>query len=162
MDHPPKFAAAVFVLGFAAGCGAWYLFSPLLVDRVVSQELPAGISFETGRTGSFHDADAAHRGSGQAQILKIPNGSTMLRLSGLKVTNGNDLEVWLVADKDPKKASDVKASKVLSLGRLQGNVGDQTYVVPSGTDMMDFNSVVIWSARFGMLYAIAPLATKTG
>lgn len=161
MKHLAKFAIPVFLVGFLAGCGFWFLYSPLLFDRVVSEELPAGVSMTSVATGQFRGADGAHRGAGQAEILKIRQGGTLLRLTDFHVTNGIALEAWLVSAPDPLNSKEVLASTTQSLGLLHGNRGDQTYVVPSGTDMEIFHSVVIWCAKFGMLYAIAPLSTKS-
>ena len=47
------------------------------------------------KTGSFRDADRAHKGSGQATIYRGPDGSHVLRLEDLNVTNGPDLHVIL-------------------------------------------------------------------
>ena len=45
------------------------------------------------KTGNFRDADSFHRGSGQATIYRGPDGSRVLRLENLDVTNGPDLHV---------------------------------------------------------------------
>ena len=162
MKHLAKIAIPVFLVGFLAGCGFWFLYSPLLFDRVVNEELPAGLDLETIASGRFRDADGAHRGSGQAIILGIRQGGVLLRLKEFEVTNGVSLEVWLVSAQDPAHADEVLASASQSLGLLHGNRGDQTYVVPSGIDMELFNSVVIWCAEFDILHAVAPLSTISG
>jgi hypothetical protein len=46
----------------------------------------------------------------------------------------------------------------LSLGALKGNVGDQAYSVPEGTDVTAYKSVVIWCEQFGVLFSPAALA----
>ena len=43
-------------------------------------------------TGSFQDADSFHKGSGQATIYRGSDGSHLLRLENLNVTNGPDLD----------------------------------------------------------------------
>lgn len=152
-----KVAVPVFVLGFVSGGAAWYLFSPLFIDQVVSEELPASLETKALAIGAFRDADRAHKGKGTASILQTPSGETLLRLTEFEVTNGPDLEVWLVADPDPQTSADVKASQWLSLGPLKGNIGDQTYTVPAATDVSAYSSVVIWCEQFGVLFSPAPL-----
>ncbi|MCB1387121.1 MAG: DM13 domain-containing protein [Nitratireductor sp.] len=152
-----KIAIPVFLLGFIAGNAFWYLFSPLWIDREVSEALPAELMLTSVKTGRFHDADGAHKGSGKAEILQGAAGTTLLRLTEFRVTNGPDLEVWLVKAADPKSAADVTAAGWLSLGPLKGNVGDQTYVIPEGTDLGQYGSVVIWCEQFGVLFSPAPL-----
>ena len=150
-------AVPVFILGFAAGNAFWYLFSPLWIDRVVSEELPAELMTTPVAAGQFRDADTAHKGRGEARILRTAGGANLLRLSQFEVTNGPDLEIWLVQNPDPKSSADVKASKWLSLGPLKGNVGDQTYVIPGDVDVAAFGSAVVWCQQFGVLFSAAPL-----
>ena len=124
-----KIAIPVFVIGFVAGNAFWYLFSPLWID-----------------------------GEGRAQIMVSEAGTALVRLTEFSVTNGPDLEVWLVRAGDPQSSSDVKASEWVSLGALKGSKGDQTYVVPEGTDVSQYGSVVIWCEQFGVLFSPAPLS----
>jgi hypothetical protein len=153
-----RIAIPVFVLGFIAGAGFWYLFSPAFIDRVVSEELPAGLELVESRAGSFRDVDGAHRGSGTVKVLSNAAGGTLLRFTDFEVTNGPDLEVWLVENPDPRRSADVSASRWLSLGPLKGNKGDQTYVVPEDADMARWGSVVIWCEQFGVLFSVATLS----
>lgn len=150
-----KIAVPVFIVGFIVGNAFWYLFSPLWIDRVVAEAAPISAQ-STGRSGMFKDADSAHRGSGKAEILKAGD-INILRLTEFKVTNGPDLEVWLVEKADIENSSDVKGSKWLSLGALKGNIGDQSYQVPAGTDISKYASAVIWCEQFGVLFASVTL-----
>lgn len=150
-----KIAIPVFVVGFIVGNAFWYLFSPLWIDRVVAEAAPISAQ-STGRSGMFKDADLAHRGSGKAEILKA-DGIDLLRLTEFEVTNGPDLEVWLVEKTNIKSSADVKGSKWLSLGALKGNIGDQSYQIPAGTDISKYASAVIWCEQFGVLFASAAL-----
>ncbi|MGP1256637.1 MAG: DM13 domain-containing protein [Kiloniellales bacterium] len=76
------------------------------------------------------------------------------------MTNGPDLEVWLVEAADPASSDDVKASEWLSLGPLKGNKGYQIYPVPEGTPISSYHSVVIWCDQFGVLFSPASLAAR--
>jgi len=153
-------AIPVFALGFVAGNAFWYLASPLWIDRTVSEVLPAELMLTPVSKGAFHDADGGHRGSGTAAVLTTAGGAKLLRLTEFQVTNGPDLEVWMVAAPDPKSSADVKGSTWLSLGQLKGNIGDQTYAIPDDTDLAAFGSVVIWCEQFGVLFAAAPLQAE--
>lgn len=152
-----KIAIPVFVVGFLAGNAFWYLFSPLWIDREVSEVLPAELMLTPVTGGTFVDADASHKGQGNAQLLRTGGGTALLRLTEFAVTNGPDLEVWLVKHDDPKSSADVKASEWVSLGQLKGNKGDQTYVVPEDVVLEDYGSVVIWCEQFGVLFSPAML-----
>lgn len=145
-------------VGFVAGNAFWYLASPLWIDNVVSEELPASFQSQQVAQGSFRDVDSAHKGQGTATIFEIATGSNILRLTDFETTNGPDLEVWLVAAASIRSSADVKESKWLSLGRLKGNIGDQTYIIPEGTLVSDYQSVVIWCEQFGVLFSAADLS----
>lgn len=157
-----KIAIPVFVIGFASGAAFWYLFSPLWIDRVVSETLPAEFMLEEVATGQFADADAVHKGKGKASILRAGGGSSILRLTDFEVTNGPDLEVWLVKAPDPKSSDDVKASEWVSLGPLKGNIGDQNYSIPDDVDSSQYGSAVIWCEQFGVLFSPASLTRSAG
>lgn len=143
------------LLGLPAGAFLWYAFSPLLFDEVVTETLTEATVVVAG---TFRDADAAHRGSGMAEIVALPGGGFEVQLSDFEVTNGPDLEVWLSAHPDPERSADVSGNEWLALGQLRGNIGDQSYAIPEGTDISAFNSVVIWCEQFGVLFSPAALS----
>jgi hypothetical protein len=155
------FALPVFLLGFIAGNAFWYLASPLWIDREVSEALPAELRLTPIASGDFKDADGAHKGQGRASLLRSDGGTALLRLTDFRVTNGPDLEVWLVAAPNPASSAEVKASSWVSLGPLKGNVGDQTYILPDGVDISAYGSVVIWCEQFGVLFSPAALSPET-
>ena len=144
-----------FVVGLPAGAFMWYAFSPLLFDEVVTETLAEA---QVVAQGTFRDADRAHNGQGNAALVALPGGGHEVQLSAFQVTNGPDLEVWLSAHPDPANSADVSGNEWLSLGRLKGNVGDQAYPVPAGTDVTAFKSVVIWCEQFGVLFSPAALS----
>ena len=153
-----KITIPVFILGFAAGNAFWYLASPLWIDQVVSESLPAKLQVSEVASGTFRDADSSHKGSGNVQVLRTEGGAGLVRLTEFQVTNGPDLEVWLVANPDLQTSQDVKSSEWVSLGQLKGNIGDHTYNVPAGVDLSAYGSVVIWCEQFGVLFSTASLA----
>ena len=142
------------LLGLPVGAFLWYAFSPLLYDDVVAETLAAA---QPVATGTFRDADRAHSGSGTATIVRLPDGTHEIQFTGFQVTNGPDLEVWLSAHPDPASSADVADNPWLALGQLRGNVGDQAYAIPPGTDLSAWRSVVIWCERFGVLFSPAAL-----
>jgi hypothetical protein len=156
-----KIAIPVFLIGFIAGNAFWYLASPLWIDREVSESLPAELVVTEVASGTFRDADSVHQGEGRAAVLRTGSGAGLVRLTEFRVTNGPDLEVWLVAEPDPKTSDDVKSSEWISLGQLKGNVGDQTYPVPDGVDLSAYGSVVIWCEQFGVLFSPATLTHES-
>lgn len=146
------------LVGLPAGAFLWYAFSPLLFDDVVEEQLAEA---QVVAEGQFRDADRAHKGSGTARVVALPGGGHEVQLSQFEVTNGPDLEVWLSAHPDPESSSDVADGEWVSLGQLKGNIGDQAYTVPEGTDISAYNSVVIWCEQFGVLFSPAALSPGT-
>ena len=144
-----------FIVGAPVGAFLWYAFSPLLFDDVVAENLTEA---QVVATGTFRDADRAHNGQGTATLVALPGGGHEVQLSQFEVTNGPDLEVWLSAHPNPASSEDVSDNVWISLGQLKGNIGDQAYSVPDGTDLTQFNSVVIWCEQFGVLFSPAALA----
>ena len=145
------------LIGFVAGNAFWYLASPLWIDRVVAEELPAALQMSKKREGSFTDADGVHRGSGTATLFELVGGASVLRFTDFDVTNGPDLKVWLVKAEEVASSSDVTASEWVSLGPLKGNKGDQNYIIPVDVNADDYPSVVIWCEQFSVLFSAAKL-----
>lgn len=100
--------------------------------------------------GNFIDAgDGFHKAEGIAKVIDLTDGRTFLRLENLKTTNGPDLYVYLSTGKE--------ASDIVNLGRLKGNIGNQNYEIPIGTDLSKHNTVLIWCKAFSTLFGSAQL-----
>lgn len=125
-------------------------------DRPASDSMPASTPQAIAR-GRFVDADAIHKGSGQATIYELPDGMHVVRFEDFRTTNGPALVVYLAKHPSPTEASDVNDGGYIRLGKLKGNVGNQNYPIPAGTDLGDYNSVVIWCELFGVLFSPAAL-----
>ena len=41
---------------------------------------------------------------------------------------------------------------------MKGNKGDQNYDIPADVELHNYKNVTIWCRRFGVNFAIAPLA----
>ncbi|MDH3646584.1 MAG: DM13 domain-containing protein [Gammaproteobacteria bacterium] len=106
--------------------------------------------------GQFKDADAIHKGSGNASLFQLTDGSHVVRLDDFRVTNGPALVVLLAEEIKPQNANDVKRGYV-KLGELKGNVGNQNYAVPANINPSAYGSVVIWCELFDVLFSAAPL-----
>ncbi len=134
---------------------AWYLLSPLFIDKEVSEgfpvpgsDTPEMIVNNTLYQGQFIDADSFHKTSGQALIVS-DGGKNYLRLEDFQTTNGPDLYVYL--------ANDLDAEDYVSLGRLKGNIGSQNYEIPDDINPEDYKYVLIWCKAFSVLFGSAEL-----
>jgi hypothetical protein len=117
----------------------------------VNEDMTAiGIAASTVYVGTFVGInDGLHNSEGQAKVLKLSDGSNFLRLENFRSTNGPDLYVYLSTDKN--------ASDFVNLGRLKGNVGDQNYEIPDGTDFSKYDTALIWCQAFSVLFGSAEL-----
>ena len=128
------------------------------ITKEMNEEMPkVMMSTEELMTGRFHDADSSHKGSGQATIYRLPDGTHVLRLEDFKVTNGPDLHVILTPHPDPQNRSDIEAQGYVDLGQLKGNLGNQNYDIPAGVDVSSIGSVVIYCVPFHVIFSVAPL-----
>ncbi len=101
-------------------------------------------------TGSFVGVgDGIHDAQGIAKVIPTEDGNNVLRLEDLVVTNGPDLYVYLSIDKS--------ASDFVSLGKLKANIGNQNYLIPAGTDLSKYDTVLIWCRAFSVLSGSAEL-----
>ena len=137
--------------------------SEIAMQPAASTPASAGASGEASggvqavATGNFKDADAFHRGSGVATIYRTPDGSEVLRLENLNVTNGPALHVVLSTHPDPERSEQVKQEGYVDLGDLKGNRGNQNYPIPAGVDTSIHKSVVIYCYPFAVVFSVATL-----
>lgn len=133
------------------------------LDSPVSELMPSSVNASSLlAAGQFQDADKKHQGSGYAKIYGLTSTDAeheaLLRLESFSSTNGPALVVYLSKHANPRSAEDVLANEYLSLGKLKGNLGNQHYLIPAGTKLEQYPSVVIWCELFGVLFSTAPLS----
>ena len=121
------------------------------IEEVV-QEAPVALS-----SGKFRDADSFHRGSGDATIYRLPDGSHLLRLEDFEVTNGPDLRVLLARPNDPQSRDELHAAGYTHLAKLKGNKGNQNYEIPADIDPAGVGSIIIYCMPFQVIFSVAPL-----
>ena len=125
-------------------------------DRTKTEPMPVEAPRALAR-GDFVDVDAVHKGSGQATLYELPDGRHVLRFEDFRTTNGPALVVYLARHPSPATAADVTDLGYVDLGELKGNVGNQNYVIPAGTRVEEYGSVVIWCVLFDVLFSPAAL-----
>ncbi|MEH1012280.1 DM13 domain-containing protein [Micromonospora sp. CPCC 206060] len=105
-----------------------------------------------------------HETTGQARIVRQPDGSYRLEIVGLSTSNGPDLRIWLTDQPVRPGTAGCRVfddGRRVELGRLKGNRGDQVYPLPAGVDPASYRSVSIWCKRFSVSFGAAPLAGPT-
>ncbi|MGV9454100.1 DM13 domain-containing protein [Streptomyces sp. NPDC003635] len=171
---------AVVAVGFGL-----YWFAPwkLWQDETVDEALPVAVGSTPG-TGEPSSGNAGetsapaaepaprilargdlisheHDTSGSVQLVRLSDGSHVVRLENLDTSNGPDLRVWLT-DAPVKEGTAgwrvFDDGEYVSLGKLKGNKGSQNYVVPADLDLNRYSSVSIWCDRFDVSFGAAELA----
>ncbi|MFI9340895.1 DM13 domain-containing protein [Streptomyces sp. NPDC052773] len=102
-----------------------------------------------------------HTTSGSVRLVRLPDGSHVVRLEDLATSNGPDLHVWLTDApvKEGRAGWNVfDDGEYVSLGKLKGNKGSQNYTVPADVDPARYSSVSIWCDRFDVSFGAAELA----
>lgn len=101
--------------------------------------------------GEWQDGDPGHSGEGRAIVGRDASGMLVLRVEDFSVTNGPDLVVALSPEPD------AYGDGSLILGDLKATDGNFNYEIPEGTDLSQFQSVVVWCRRFPTTFAYATL-----
>jgi hypothetical protein len=160
--------AAVLLVAVA---GALVLFQPwkLFVDVVVDEANPiapavaasgspaggeAPASTSGVRGGTFRSI--AHTTSGKATVGPVAGGGHAVYIEDLATDNGPDVKVYLSTVPADGDAATFARDGLL-LADLKGNVGNQSYAIPAGTDLGKYRSVVLWCERFSVGFGVAPL-----
>lgn len=125
-------------------------------DQAADDAMPEAAPAQVAR-GEFRDADAIHKGSGDAVVYRLPDGRHVVRFEDFRTTNGPALVVYLAQHPNPVVAGDVTDGGFLDLGKLKGNVGNQNYIIPADIDVAEYGSVVIWCELFDVLFSPASL-----
>jgi hypothetical protein len=97
------------------------------------------------RSGTLRGTDTEHPASGKIVV----DGST-IKLEEVNITEAPDARVILT--KNYEEGQSVKC------GKLQGFTGSHEYVIPEGTDVGTFDSVVIWCDQFSVPIGQAQLS----
>ncbi|CAL9289923.1 DM13 domain-containing protein [Streptomyces olindensis] len=176
----PWLVGVLVVVIAGAGFGL-YWFQPwkLWQDETVREALPGTAVSPTAPAGTPPDASPApspavpvtvatgelisheHATSGTVKLVRLADGSHVVRLEGLDTSNGPDLRVWLTDApvREGRAGWHVfDDGAYTSLGRLKGNKGSQNYTVPDDVDVTRYSSVSIWCDRFDVSFGAAKLA----
>ncbi|MCX4758621.1 DM13 domain-containing protein [Kitasatospora purpeofusca] len=99
-----------------------------------------------------------HETTGTVRLVRLADGSTVLRLESLSTSEGPDVRVYLSARPASESRLDDLGAGAIELDRLKGNRGNQNYPLPAGVDLAAVHSVVIWCKRFSVGFGAADLA----
>jgi len=168
-------AAWALAAGAVLALVAALVFEPwkLVVDDRVDEPVPAAPASPPGTPADKHALPQGpgvlatgtlisheHDSSGSVAILRLADGSRVLRLQDLRTSNGPALRIWLT---DARVIAGSAGWRVfddgrhVDLGELKGNLGNSNYAIPPEVDLAGLTSVSIWCARFHVSFAAAAL-----
>ena len=176
----------LIIITGGAGFLIWLAFGffgiqALLFDREVSQEIPEEVSILISESndelsesiskrenpkllgrGSFRQGDSTYSIAGNVFLTEV-NGARSITLTDFEVSNGPDLYVYAVkTDSTDNKTvkSTVANEAFIRLGKLKGNIGNQSYTLESDLDLSDYGVISIWCQRFSRNFGSALLTSQ--
>lgn len=126
------------------------------------------------KNGTFNSFDALRGAQGNVSIYEIGrvDGTQIRRIvrfenafdQTFRIINGPDLYVYLSQAQNPLTPEQMIAGDLgaLEISIIKGNIGEQNYELPADIDLTQYNSVVIFSKQFNLLYSVAPLVLVAG
>ena len=109
-------------------------------------------------SGALMDADSFHKGSGQVILYQLEDGSRIIRLEDIEVTNGPQLHVYLTPVHGLRGRDHLQEAGFVDLGPLKGNIGSQNYEVPADYVVPEQLTLVIYCVPFHVVFTTAELA----
>jgi hypothetical protein len=183
--HPATWVAlSVAVIGLVVGLllfEPWRAFTSSHVDEPVPVAAAAPTAPPTTSTTSTQGSVAApppvapapppqpqvlaegtfisheHDTTGTARVLKLTDGSRVLRLENFSTSDGPDVHVWLSAAKHNGPDGSFDDGRYVKLGEMKATDGNQNYVIPADAKLAGLQSAVIWCDRFNVAFGAAPL-----
>jgi hypothetical protein len=134
------------------------IFQPwtLFVDRTADEARPAGSVVLASGKLITHE----HATTGTVEVLRLPDGSRVLRLADLRTSNGPQLKLW-ITDAPVREGVDgwgvFDDGRYVDLGDLTGNLGSSNYPLPADVDLGQLTSVSVWCDRFNVSFGAAEL-----
>ena len=119
----------------------------------------AGNAIEGARvlaSGEFQVLDALHYGAGSATIYELEDATRILRFKDFSSAPAGDPRVYLARDPQPRSALQL-GDDYIDLGRLKGNLGDQSYFLPLERDLDGYQSAVVFCRQFNLSITVATL-----
>ena len=154
---------AIFVLGGVPGTGfgvalGFFIFPYVFPPPAATEQLADSERSKLVASAMFihaNPSDPVHYGKGRVSVYE----HTVYLESDFEVGPGPAFHVYLVPKASIRSSSDLKDVMFVDLGGLRAFKGSQRYAIPAGVNLKDYQSVIIWCERFGVLISPADLAT---
>ncbi len=136
------------VVGLLAAGVAYWLISPLFINKKVNEKAIEEPSARTVSSGKFSGL-AGHNAEGTVSLVSSLGKYYVRFENDFKSTNGPDVNVYL--------GKNGKYEPATRLGLLKGNIGGQNYEIPVIINPSDYNEVWIWCRSFSVPFGKAEL-----
>ena len=154
---------AIFALGGVLGTGfgvavGFFIFPYVFPPPAAAEQIADAERSTLVASGSFihaNPSDPVHYGKGRVSVYE----HTVFLESDFEVGPGPAFHVYLVPKAPIRSSSDLKDVMFVDLGGLRAFKGSQRYSIPAGVDLKQYQSVIIWCERFGVLISPADLKT---
>jgi len=156
-------SVAIFVVGGILGTGlgialGFFFFPYVFPSPAALEQLTDGERSKLVAYGTFihaNPSDPVHYGKGRVSV----NEHVVFLEPDFEVGPGPVFHVYLVPKASIRSSSDLRDRMFVDLGGLRAFKGSQRYVIPAGVNLKDYQSVIIWCERFGVLISPADLTT---
>jgi len=139
--------------GFAAGIFAFPFLFPSSVANGMVSDVGKGSPVATGTFIHADPSDPMHYGSGGVILYE-----NLVHLGAdFEVGAGPKYHLYLVPDANVTPDTRVEEAMFVDLGQLKAFEGSQNYQIPAGTDLADYNSLVVWCEQLNLLISTAKL-----
>ncbi len=149
------FVGGVLGTGFGLAVGFFvypFVFPPPEAAETLTDEERSHLVAH-GQFIHANPSDPIHYGKGKVAVYE-----TVVHLeTDFEVGPGPKFHVYLVPNREIRDESAVEGAMFVDLGRLRAFKGSQKYPIPTGINLTDYPSVVIWCAQFGVLISPADL-----
>jgi hypothetical protein len=155
---------AIFFLGGVLGTGfgvalGCFLFPFVFPPPAANERLTEADRSRLVAAGTFihaNPSDPVHWGRGNVSVYE----RAVFLDPDFEVGPGPAFHVYLVPKASLRKNSDLGEAMFVDLGGLRAFKGSQRYPIPAGVDLKNYQSVIIWCERFGVLISPADLTAK--
>ena len=166
LRHPATWVVlSIAVIGLVIGL---WLFQPwkLWTHSRVDEALPVATATATQTPttppqpvvlaeGTFVNGE--HDTSGTARILRLTDGTRVLRLENFSTSDGPDVHVWLTDRRAGGPDGSFDDGRYVKLGKMKATDGNQNYPIPPDAQLNGLHSAVIWCDRFNVAFGSVPL-----
>jgi hypothetical protein len=109
-------------------------------------------------SGNLAEITAGHPTSGTAKLIKLVDGTYIIRLENLQTVGGPDVRIWASEGTNLANSGTVGANAYTDLGKIKSTNGNQNYDLKLSTEQIGkVKSVIIWCQSFSVAFGGAVL-----